>query len=187
MDLEIYELDGDRLSWRLDGLDGECFVEDGVALSAYLLEDRHIQLKPGVVIKIIHEANKWLKEKPERDRNHDEWEARRITIDAAWDTWHCDNPDKVVRAMESVDNLPDEIAIKGSAWVFYTGEHGVYYDKVKDPTWADLLIHFDKAIRVTAAGHCFFEGIVLESESRHILPEELKGKRLPIYAFCSGS
>jgi hypothetical protein len=184
MDLQIFELDGDRLLWRLDGLDGECFVE-GTALSAYLLEDHHVQLRPGAAHKIIHAANKWLEEKPERDRNYDEWEARRQAIDNAWDAWRCANPGKVFEAQESVDYLPDETAIKGSAWVFSTGEFGVYYDKVKDPTWADLLIHFDKAIRSTGdEGRCFFEGIVLESKN---LPEELKNKRLPIYAFCGGS
>jgi hypothetical protein len=90
------------------------------------------------------------------------FDAAEDAIGEAWDPLR-----EGLDAIPSVDHFPDEVAVHGTVIVhedrdeFYGGEESQhYYGRVLvNPTWYDLLLELDRAMKVTRDyTHRFLEG-----------------------------
>lgn len=160
IDLDIVERDGDVVYWTYHGQEGETNLTTGVS---YLCEDFFL-LPVGMDRKITDEVREWVEDEPNREMEFEEWEARYMYYHDLWCEWgDSEEGELIEHAIPAVYEDPNAVAASGTVRFIYKDDFsGTVYlsEEVTDPTWADVLMLFDKAIEVTGDYHyVFLEGI----------------------------
>lgn len=170
MNLNIIGMEGNDLLWRLDNLDGVCYVRDGRVETPELCDDMHVELRPSSIKEIRKQCQEWIDEKPKRDRENQEWEDRYehyLGEDGLWAKWDKQQHEPIQHVIASVYEDPDAVAVEGKCRFVmqgddYWGEGSANYrsNQYTDPTWGDVLREFDRAVECCRDfHHIYLEGI----------------------------
>lgn len=127
--------------------------------------------------------------RPEREAENAAWQAAFDRRTKVWEDWQAEHAPNIEHAYPSVDHDPTEIAVHGQCvlylpydefWASGPNNERAYTSKVlTDPTWGEVLICFEEAIKCTGDyHHTFLEGL--------IVPEEPEGEVAHI-EFSTGS
>lgn len=117
-----------------------------------------------------------------------EWQTEFDRHTKLWADWVEKNAPGIDHACPSVDHGPEEVAVHGDCFLhlpydeFWTaGPEGKAYTsrQLTNPTWGQVLVEFEKAIKTTGDyHHSFLEGLEF--------PEEPEGE-VPTIEFLTGS
>ena len=194
MDLLIRYLEDDKVFWELDGVEGVCEIFSDEVIDTYLRSD-YFQLKPYILPAVTFEVQKWINEKPERDKQFAESEAKADKIRSAWDEWEETNGE-FRHAVPSMGCAPDEVAVEGRCILFdfdeYGYGHGTAYTclKLENPTWGKVMTTFDMSIIVTGdEHHCFLEGLIEVDPADHpkVFANTYIAPGTKVFRFATGS
>jgi len=186
IDLDIMDRNGETVMWRYKGIDGTSIIRDEKAVDAMLCEGDMLLTK-GASEEIQRLVTEWIPTHEQARLEFATWEEKHEKVQTAWDRWQEEQEYPIKFAIPSVDDLPTDTAVAGMCILVDYDEDGRPHmtEILMNPTWGEVLYHFDLCIRFTGdEHHCFLEGLYeVETEERPagVLDD------IPVYRFSTGS